>query len=499
MIGDAMTSAWGVVALFPALTDPPARTAVRVGGHALSYADLAGLVSGTAAQLTGVRRTAVWATPSLETCVGVLAALVSGTVAVPVNPAAGTDELAHVAADSAPDLVLAAAVDAIPAGLAGIRRVDVRLEVTADPRPVPAEPTDGELPALVIYTSGTTGAPKGAVLPRRALAATIDALAEAWAWGADDVLVHGLPLFHVHGLVLGLLGPVRLGGSLHHLGRFSPAALGSALEDGGTLVFGVPTMYSRLAADLAGDPRLAAAVGGARLLVSGSAGLPVPVFERIERATGQRIVERYGLTETLINCAVRSDGRRRPGYVGPALAGVQVRIVDEAGDEVAADDEAMGDLLVRGPQLFTGYLNRPEATAAAMRDGWFVTGDLATRSADGSVRIVGRRATDLIKSGGYKIGAGEVEAALLAHPGVAEAAVLAEPDDDLGERVAAWVVLASGEPAASSSTELGEELAAHVARLIAPYKRPRVVRFTDALPRNAMGKVVKAELARRRE
>ncbi|GAC1325711.1 MAG: acyl-CoA synthetase [Mycobacteriales bacterium] len=475
--------------LFPALADPPDRPALRLGQRSLSYPQLAALVARSAAELTGVRQVAVWATPSLEACVGVLAALVAGVAAVPVNPAAGTDELAHVVRDSQPELVLAAPGETLPAGLSGVRRLDVGLDLTTEPMRLPSEPLDPEAPALVIYTSGTTGAPKGAVLPRRAIAANLDALADAWAWTADDLLVHGLPLFHVHGLVLGLLGPVRLGGALHHLGRFSPTALGAALDEGGTLVFGVPTMYSRLASELADSPGLAASISKARLLVSGSAGLPVPVFERVERATGQQILERYGLTETLINCAVRADGQRRPGYVGPPLAGVDVRIVGDDGAEVPADDEAMGDVLVRGPQLFSGYLNRPDATAAAMRNGWFATGDLATRSADGTVRIVGRRATDLIKSGGYKIGAGEVEAALLAHPGVAECAVAAEPDDDLGERVAAWVVRRDDD----ESTP--EELAAHVATLIAPHKRPRAVHFVAELPRNAMGKVVKGALA----
>ncbi|MDQ6649030.1 MAG: AMP-binding protein [Actinomycetota bacterium] len=478
--------------LFPALTDPPPRPALRLGKRTLSYPELAGLVARTAAGLTGVRRVAVWATPTLETCVGVLAALVAGAAAVPVNPAAGTDELAHLVGDSEPGLVLAAARDILPAGLAAVRRVEVSLDPPAGPGRLPSEPEDPESPALVVYTSGTTGAPKGAVLPRRAIAANIDALADAWAWDAGDTLVHGLPLFHVHGLVLGLLGPVRLGGTLHHLGRFSPAALAAALDEGASLVFGVPTMYSRLAAELAEDADGAGGLAGslrrARLLVSGSAGLPVPVFDRIEQTTGQQVVERYGLTETLINCAMRADGHRRPGYVGPPLAGVEVRIVDDGGREVAADDEVMGDVLVRGPQLFTGYLNRPEATAAAMRDGWFATGDLATRSPGGSVRIVGRRATDLIKSGGYKIGAGEVEAALLAHPGVAEVAVAAEPDDDLGERVAAWVVRAAGD------TTTAGDLAAHVATLIAAHKRPRAVHFVGELPRNAMGKVVKSAL-----
>jgi malonyl-CoA/methylmalonyl-CoA synthetase len=186
-----------------------------------------------------------------------------------------------------------------------------------------------------------------------------------------------------------------------------------------------------------------------------------------------------------MNTAVRASGERRPGTVGPPLDGVDVRLVDDAGAE--AGGGAVGEIEVRGPNLFLGYLNRPDATAEVLRDGWFRTGDMAVRDPDGYLRIVGRRTTDLIKSGGYKIGAGEIENALLEHPGVAEVAVTGQPDDDLGERVVAWVVPAGSPPTA-------EELADHVARLLAPHKRPRVVHFLDALPRNEMGKVLKRGL-----
>ena len=249
-------------------------------------------------------------------------------------------------------------------------------------------------------------------------------------------------------------------------------------------------MYRRLGEAAEEDPAIAAGLRRARLLVSGSAPLPAPEFERIERLTGQRIVERYGLTETLMNTAVRADGERRPGYVGGALRDVELRLVaDDGSDLDAADDETMGELAVRGPNVFTGYLNRPEATAEALRDGWFYTGDLATRSPDGYWRIVGRRSTDLIKTGGYKVGAGEVEVALAEHPAVAEAAVTAAADDDLGERIVAWVVARAADDPPDP-----DELSDHVARALAPHKRPREVRFVDELPRTAMGKVVKQRL-----
>jgi malonyl-CoA/methylmalonyl-CoA synthetase len=474
--------------LFPELVAGSDRSALRFADTELSYRELGRLTGHLAGRLQGRERVAVWATPTIETCVAVVGALVAGVPVVPVNPKIGERELGHIVDDSAPDLVLSAPNVDLPEPLAALPRQPVEVvPVDVVPTPAPGEP-DGETPAFVVYTSGTTGPPKGVLLPRRALAANLDALAEAWEWTGDDVLVHGLPLFHVHGLILGVVGPLRRGGSLHHLGRFSSSGVGAELARGATMLFGVPTMYHRLVADCADDPALAAAVGRARLLVSGSAALPATDHARLAELTGQRVVERYGMTETLMNCSVRADGDRRPGAVGPPLPGVDLRLVDDAGSPLdAVDGETVGEIEVRGPNLFLGYLNRPDATAEVMRDGWFRTGDMAVRDPDGYVRIVGRRATDLIKSGGYKIGAGEIENALLEHPGVAEVAVTGEPDEDLGERIVAWVVPSGPAPSA-------EELADHVARLLAPHKRPRVVRFRESLPRNEMGKVLKRAL-----
>ncbi|AYN41507.1 acyl-CoA synthetase [Streptomyces dangxiongensis] len=475
--------------LFPALTDGPGeRAALRFGPRTLTYGGLAGAAGALAGRLAGTGRVAVWATPELETAVAVTGALLAGVAAVPLNPRSGEKELAHILSDSAPSLVLAAPGAQLPPVLGALPRTDVDAFATGT---VPEErAADGD-PALVVYTSGTTGPPKGAVLPRRALATTLDALADAWQWTADDVLVHGLPLFHVHGLVLGVLGPLRRGGSVRHLGRFSPQGVARELNDGATMVFGVPTMYHRIAEALPGDPELAGALGRARLLVSGSAALPVHDHERIAAATGRRVIERYGMTETLMNTSVRADGEARAGTVGVPLPGVELRLVEEDGSEITGyDGESVGEIQVRGPHLFTEYLNRPDATAAAYTaDGWFRTGDMAVREPDGYVRIVGRKATDLIKSGGYKIGAGEIENALLEHPGVREAAVTGEPDADLGERIVAWIVPA--EPGTPPGTE---ELADHVARRLAPHKRPRVVRYLEALPRNDMGKIMKRAL-----
>ncbi|MFD6069246.1 acyl-CoA synthetase [Amycolatopsis lurida] len=468
--------------LFPTLASGSAKEALRFGDISLTHDDVAA-VAGTLARDLPSGRVAVWATPSVHTSVAIVAALLAGVPAIPLNPKIGERELAHILTDSEPVLVLAEPGVDLPAGLAGLPHRDIVLEGT--PVDLPAEP-DAEAPALIVYTSGTTGPPKGVVLPRRAISATLDALEDAWEWTADDVLVHGLPLFHVHGLILGILGPLRRGGSVRHLGRFSTEGVARELASGATMMFGVPTMYHRIAGEVGEDPSLAEALSSARLLVSGSAALPVHDHQRITAATGRRVIERYGMTETLMNTSIRADGEHVPGTVGVPLRGVDLRFVDEAGEPVE-EIETVGEIQVRGPNLFTEYLNRPDATEAAFDDGWFRTGDMATRDAAGYVKIVGRKATDLIKSGGYKIGAGEIENALMEHPGVAEVAVTGEPDDDLGERIVAWVVPEGERPAES-------ELADHVSRLLSPHKRPRVVRYLEALPRNDMGKVMKRAL-----
>jgi malonyl-CoA/methylmalonyl-CoA synthetase len=475
--------------LFPALAQPSDRLALRFAERELSYAQLRAAAAHVADRVAGAERVGVWALPVPETCVAVVGALLAGVAAVPINAKAGERELGHILDDSDPAAILCPPGAELPAAAARRPRVDVDLAAGRGAPEPPPDPSD-EVPALVVYTSGTTGPPKGAVLPRRAIASNLDALADAWEWTQADTVAHALPLFHVHGLVIGTLGPLRRGGASQHLGRFSAEAVAAAIEGGATMLFGVPTMYHRLAAEAEAQPRIVRALGRARLLVSGSAALPAVEHERIERLTGQRIVERYGMSETLMNTAIRASGDRRAGYVGPPLDGIDIRLLNDAGRPLdVADDETIGEVAVRGPNLMLGYLNRPDATEEALRDGWFRTGDLATRAADGYIRIVGRRATDLIKSGGFKIGAGEIEGALLEHPAVMEAAVTGEPDPDLGERIVAWIVPTPG------NAPLADELADHVAALLTPHKRPRVVHVLDELPRNEMGKVQKARLS----
>jgi malonyl-CoA/methylmalonyl-CoA synthetase len=476
--------------LFPALTDPPAdRTALRFPDRSLSYAELGRAAGGVAANLDQISRVAVLAESRIETAVAVIGALLAGVPVIPINPRSGASELAHIVSDAEPEAIAAAPGSNVPEAFARARRVTIDLDGDLSCDGATVSDHSDENPALIVYTSGTTGRPKGAVLPRRSIASNLDALAEVWGWTGADVVAHGLPLFHVHGLVIGILGPVRRGGTALHIGRFSPEGVQEALSGPATMLFGVPTMYRRLADAAAESPDLAQALGGARLLVSGSAALPASEHARIEQLTGRGVVERYGMTETLMNTAVHADATPAPGTVGPPLPGVDIRLVDDDGALLeGADDETIGEIQVRGPNLFLEYLNRPDATAEAMRDGWFATGDMATRTAEGYIRIVGRRATDLIKSGGYKIGAGEIEGCLREHPAVEDAAVTGEADDDLGERVVAWIVLRDGATAHES------ELVDHVAGQLAPHKRPRDVHFLDELPRNDMGKVQKARL-----
>jgi malonyl-CoA/methylmalonyl-CoA synthetase len=504
--------------LFPALNAPARdRVALRFPDRSLTYSELSDAAHAVAGRLAGSSRVAVLAEPRIETCVAVIGALLAGVPAVPLNPKSGPSELAHVAGDADPEVVAVAPGAEIPEPFAGRRRLIVDLDAAGDgdgdggsggsgggggagalvggglaAGDRGAGGTSDEDPALIVYTSGTTGRPKGAVMPRRAISSNLDALAAVWRWTERDVVAHGLPLFHVHGLVVGILGPIRRGGTAVHLGRFSPEAVHAALtrpDAPATMVFGVPTMYRRLADAAQESPELAVALGGARLLVSGSAALPASEHARLQELTGRGVIERYGMTETLMNTAIHADGHPAPGTVGPPLPDVDVRLTDDDGETITGSDgETIGEIQVRGPNLFLGYLNRPDATDEAMRDGWFATGDMATRTADGYLRIVGRRATDLIKSGGFKIGAGEIEGCLREHPAVQDAAVTGEADADLGERVVAWVVRRTG------AEVDGAELTDHVAAQLAPHKRPRTVRFVDDLPRNELGKVQKQRL-----
>jgi malonyl-CoA/methylmalonyl-CoA synthetase len=404
-------------------------------------------------------------------------ALRLGLAVVPLNTAYRQAEVAHIVRDSEPR---AAVVDDAERGVwireaGGGHVVVVAPHVDLPDGPAPdldeAGPAD---PALICYTSGTTGAPKGALLNHGNMLASAESLLLAWRWTEADRLVLALPLFHLHGLGVGLHGTLLAGGSAVLVPRFDvDAVLDASIRQRATLFFGVPTMYARLCA----SPR-AAELAGLRLCVSGSAPLSPTLFERMAETTGQRVLERYGMTETLMNVSNPYEGVRRPGSVGFPLPAVDVRLADGA----------EGEILVRGPNVFGGYWRAESATAAAFDDaGWFHTGDVGQLDEDGYLRIVGR-SRELIITGGFNVYPREVEDVLLTHPGVAEAAVVGTPSEEWGEVVTAYVVAEHPRPSPADLMRLADDR-------LASYKRPRLVRFVDSLPRNALGKVLRDELA----
>jgi len=346
--------------------------------------------------------------------------------------------------------------------------------------------------AMIIYTSGTTGRPKGAVSTHQNIGAQIASLVEAWRWTPSDRLLLTLPLHHVHGIINGLGSALAVRATCEILPAFDADVVWNRLASGEITVFtAVPTIYNRLIASWNAAPAevqraWSEGARGLRLMMSGSAALPVQTLERWREITGHTLLERYGMTELGMALSNPLAGERRPGYVGQALPGVDVRLVDEDGCDVA---EGMpGELEVRGPSVCLEYWQRPDDTRDAFRDGWFRTGDVAVWE-NGSYRLLGRSNVDIIKTGGYKVSALEIEEILRTHPAIAECAVVGVHDEDWGERVSAAVELRTG---ASLSLD---ELQQWAKVQLAPYKVPRALQAVPALPRNAMGKVVKPEVA----
>ena len=356
--------------------------------------------------------------------------------------------------------------------------------LTSGATPAAVVERQGDDPAAMLYTSGTTGRSKGAVLSCRNLVANAGALIEAWRFEPDDVLLHSLPVFHVHGLFVALHSAFGVGATIRFHRRFDATAVRADLPRS-TVFMGVPTHYHRLLADPGFDRAECQAM---RLFTSGSAPLPAAEHESFAARTGHRIVERYGMTETMILTSNPYDGDRVPGTVGLPLRGVGLRIVGDDGDELAPGE--VGTVEVRGDGVFLGYWELPDRTAESFRDGWFVTGDLGSVDEEGRLTLVGR-ASDLVISGGLNVYPKEVEAVLTSVAGVIDSAVVGALDADLGEVVVAFVVL---EPGAAVDDDL---LAGACEGVLARFKHPRHYHFVDELPRNAMGKVQKAELRRR--
>ena len=439
-----------------------------------------------------------------EWVVAHLAALRLGAVTVPLNLAYRRREIAHVLGDAEPRLLITEASERerleelAPAERASVEEVLLAEELErwmgepggAATGDLPLPRVDGDDLALLLYTSGTTGRSKGAMLSHDNLLATVSGLLAAWGWRADDRLLLALPLFHTHGLVVGLHCALAAGATVLLRRRFTAAAVAADLLGGEpSLFFGVPTMYVRLVEALGAEADVRGRLGGMRLFCSGSAPLAAETFAAFEALTGHAILERYGMTETGMNLSNPLAGPRRPGTVGTPLPGVSMRIVERDGTE--APDGGEGELLVRGANVFAGYWRDPEKTAASFRTDeagrrWFATGDLARRDPEtGYVTLLGRR-QELILCGGYNVYPREVEEVLLGCPGVREAAVVGRPDPEWGEVPVAYVV-ADGdldEPA----------LLAHCKRELAGFKVPRAFRPVEALPRNPLGKVEKHRL-----
>jgi len=415
-----------------------------------------------------------------------LALMKLGAIAVPMNVLYKGREIGLIVDDAAPVAVVTTpdrAVD-LPVGavLWDVDALSSEAEGGATARPAVA--LDDATPAALVYTSGTTGLAKGAVLTHGNFAANARALVSAWRITAEDRYLAVLPLFHVHGLGNGIQSWLATGCHLRLATRFrQEAALEWFEAYRPTLFFGVPTMYVRL---LEAPVDRARAIGaGVRLFVSGSAPLPAQVLEDFADRFGHRILERYGMTETLMNVSNPYDGERRAGTVGHPLPGVDVEIRDETG--VPAPDGTSGELWVRGPNVCAGYWQRPEATAAAFVDGWFRTGDLGVRdAADGYITLQGRR-SDVIISGGFNIYPREVEELLTTMPGVREAAVAARPDPVRGEVPVAYLVCDGDVDLAAIEASLRDQ--------VASFKIPRAFHRVAALPRTALGKVQKHLLA----
>ncbi len=419
----------------------------------------------------------------------------AGGVAVPLSELHPPTEMAYAIKDSGAKTVVASAeytdvLEPIAAEL-GVRFL-LSDELLASPE-ADLPQIEPQRPALIVYTSGTTGAPKGVVSSHANLEAQITMLIEAWEWSAEDYILHVLPLHHVHGIINVLACALWAGARCRMLPGFDAQEVWRCLrEEDLTLLMAVPTVYVKLIAAWQAAPaeeqqRMSAACKKIRLMVSGSAALPVSVLEKWEEISGHTLLERYGMTEIGMALSNPYRGERRPGTVGKPLPGVEARLVDEAGALVAAGES--GEIQIKGPAVFKQYWQRPAETAESFVDDWFKTGDVAVVE-DGYWRIMGRQSTDIIKTGGYKVSALEIEEVLRSHPAIAEVCVVGVADPEWGERVAAAVILG---PGADLSLD---ELRAWGKERLAAYKVPSLLKLVAELPTNAMGKVTKPTVKR---
>lgn len=478
------------------------RTAIETGDDRFSYRQLlsvscrvAGGLLGRNADLAG-QRVAFLVPPSFDHVAVQWGIWRAGGVAVPLSPEYARPELEAVIDDCAADIV-AVAPEYADRLQAGTERLDLRTtsELTRGPeRPLPEIESDRS--AMIVYTSGTTGRAKGVVTTHANIRFQIESLVAAWEWRAEDRVLLVLPLNHVHAIINVVGCALWSGASCRMLPRFDPGQVWQELAGGEVSLFmAVPTIYSRLvsawaSASAAQRREWSAGCRRLRLMVSGSAALPIELFERWREISGHTLLERYGMTELGMVLSNPLHGERIAGYVGTQLPGVEVRRVDDEGAPVPPEEP--GEIEVRSPGVFEQYWNRPEETERAFREGWFRTGDIAVEE-QGLYRLLGRRDVDIIKTGGYKVSALEVEQVLRQHPRISDCAVVGLADEEWGERVAAMAVLAEG-----GELQLAE-LRSWGRERLAAYKVPSRLQIVGDLPRNALGKVDKTEVKRRLE
>ncbi|HET9782071.1 MAG TPA: AMP-binding protein [Candidatus Dormibacteraeota bacterium] len=456
-----------------ALLRPGDEVVLRAGGRSITRTELGVAAAEAAGGLTSLGvvagdRVALYAANSLDWVIAYLGIHRAGACAVMLNPDYHSSEAKHILGDSEPKLVIA---DVARADIATRLGLKVALVEALPQGPVPPmPPLTSESAAAILYTSGTTGRPKGAVLDHGNFLAQGRGALEVWRWTSRDVLVHALPLFHLHGLGMGLHGTLLSGGSAV-LVPFTPENVVHELTHGGTMLFGVPSMYQRLCEWLEANPTDLSHV---RLFVSGSAPLPPALFERCATLLGQAPVERYGITEGGIVVTNPYDGPRQPGRVGYPFPGVEVRLGE------------LDEVQLQGGQVFSGYWRNPQATKEAFTDdGWFRTGDVGQIGDDGSLAIRGR-IKELIITGGFNVYPREVELVLEEHPSVHEVAVCGVPSEKWGEEVTAFVV--------PSGQLVEKDVIAFAHERLASYKCPKRVISVQSLPRNAMGKVQRSVL-----
>jgi malonyl-CoA/methylmalonyl-CoA synthetase len=420
----------------------------------------------------------------------------AGGVAVPLSLAAAEPELEHVLTDAGVGVVLAPRRlrDRIEplCGRLGIRMLSVESTLEAEPRALPRVSADRR--AMILYTSGTTSKPKGVVTTHANIEAQITALVDAWGWRPDDRIPLFLPLHHVHGIVNVLSCALWSGAFVDAFESFDrDTILERVGEKAYTVFMAVPTVYVKLiqafeSATPEEHRRWAAGFAHMRLMISGSAALPVSIHERWTELTGQTLLERYGMTEIGMGLSNPLHGERRPGSVGQPLPRVELRLVAESGDVIGGENEP-GEIQVRGPAMFTEYWKKPGVTKESFVEGWFRTGDVAVLE-DGYYRILGRQSVDIIKSGGYKLSALEIEEVLRQHPAIRECAVVGVADETWGEVVAAAVVTRE-----DTTLDLAG-LRKWAGERLSSYRIPKRMMVVSDLPRNALGKVTKPAVRR---